>query len=212
MATKGTTTPKGTFQYPKFFTPDTKFDEAGVYSGTLVLDLTDEKVKGLLKQLEDALKDAIETAKKDATKKGKKPPKVCQDKPWTVDEEAGTLTLRAKKKATFKDKKTDEIVNTKLAVFGPDNTPMKDPGYLLGSGSVGRMTVQISPFGVDKASPIGVGISLRLLAVQILEAREYERDGASFGFDAVEQAEEAAADDKSGEGAPAKDGEDESEF
>jgi hypothetical protein len=212
MATKGTTTPKGTFQYPKFFTPDTKFDEAGVYSGTLVLPLAEPATQSLLKQLEESLKDAIEAAKNDAKKKGKKPPKICQDKPWTVDEEAGTLTLRAKKKATFKDKKTDEIVNTKLAVFGPDNTPMKDPGYLLGSGSVGRMTVQISPFGVDKASPIGVGISLRLLAVQILEAREFERDGASFGFDAVEAAHAAAEDDDSGDDAPAKEGEEKEEF
>ena len=203
MATKGTTTPKGTFQYPKFFTPDTKFDEAGVYSGALVLPLAEPATQALLKQLEDALKDAIETAKKDATKKGKKPPKVCQDKPWTVDEEAGTLTLRAKKKASFKDKKTEEIVNTKLAVFGPDNALMKDPGYLLGSGSVGRMTVQISPFGVDKASPIGVGISLRLLAVQILEAREYAASGESFGFDAVEAAHAAAEEDDSGADAPA---------
>lgn len=195
---KGITTGKGVFSYPKFFRPDEKY---GVFSGPITLPLDDPRSQELVKIFDEAWTDAIETARKEAVKKGKNPKvKECEDKPWTVDEDAGTLVIRAKKKGEYKDKKTEQMVKTRVPVFGPDGKPItQDPGTKFASGSVGKITFEINAFETPK---LGVGLPFRLLAVQVLEMKEWIPTGESYGFSADEEAMAAAAADTAGEDAP----------
>lgn len=206
MAKKGFTTPAGKLLYPRLFKPDTKFEkEFGVLKTDFLLPLA--AAKPVIEYIETARKKAITDEKAERAKKNKAGKVKEADLPYTIHEEgelAGNVVFRFKRKAGWKDKETGEKQVAFLPVFGPDGKAFKANGVILGSGTIGQVAFEASPFFVPA---LGAGVSLRLLAVSIHEAKAYESDGASYGFDKIEPkddaeegAEEADEDEEAEEG------------
>lgn len=179
--------PKGRLQYPRLIgKPDTKFNADGEWKTAWVGDLNDPKVQKIRDQLDTFHAAAIEAEKKNQTEKAEKGKKVnvkAGDPPYTVDEEANTITVRAKLKVKGESKKTGETWTNAVAVFGPDGKPLPATARI-GGGSVAQVQVEVQNYYV--AASKTAGASLKLRAVLISELHEYGGDAASFGFDMAE--------------------------
>jgi hypothetical protein len=161
---KQLTTPIGTALYPKLTTPDTKFDENGVYSVKLMLTKAD--YESLVQKIDPWLE-------------GKKSLKRSERLPLKENDD-GEYELYAKQNATRETKKgTFEFV---VALFDSAGKKINNPPNI-GSGS--KMRLGVIP--VAWFSPlIGVGYTFRLKAAQIIELKEFDGGGGDFAFDAEE--------------------------
>ena len=168
------TTPIGTARYPKLTTPDTKFDDAGVYSCKLILSKDDyEKLEAQInpwfeKEYERHCK---ESGKKRLTRATKLPLRLNDDDEYEV----------------YAKQVAQKTVQGKLVIFGValfDSQGRKINGDInLGSGSTMRLGVEPTSWYVPS---MGVGYTLRLKAAQIIELKEYEGGASGFSFDAQE--------------------------
>lgn len=189
------TTPAGLAKYPRLNTPDTKFDDAGTYKITLVLNEKDKGVKEFKAHILTAEKAAHEAAKKQL-KPGKKL-KILDSviKPH-LDDEGNEVDnhfeVSAKMTASGISKKTGKEWTRKPALFDAKGKPC--PGAKVGGGSKVKVNMELNPFYVPA---LGAGLSLRLEAVQVIELQEYSGGGGnagSFGFSEEEgyEADESA--------------------
>lgn len=186
---KPSVTPAGTLIYPHFHAPDTKFDADGVYRGKLKLAI--EEGQPLIDTIEAAIKHQLNEAGRefaeDPRNKGKKwsNSKLSKlaDKPYSIGEaeDEGFVFFNFKMKASGKKKDSDERWTRKLALFDARRQPLA-AGAKVGGGSLAKIAYTLNPF----STAIGTGVSLRLESAQILELREFSRDGASFGFEEEE--------------------------
>ena len=180
MAKKLLTTPKGVFVYPRLSTPDTKFNEAGVYS--VKVKLEGKEAAALKKEIDAGIKASLEAARKEA-KNPVKAKKMKQADPPYSEQEDGSTDFNFKMTASGISKKTDKPWSRKPALFDAKGKPLAED-LMIGGGSVGKVSYEMSPF---YTALVGAGVSLRLEAVQIIELVEWTGGTAtSYGFEEEE--------------------------
>lgn len=231
MATAKKTFPKvmtglGTLVWPKLNAPD-EYKGKKSYSAKIRLSPTDSQK--LIEKIEAALKahwpvaQAELEAKVEAAKTGPEKAKAKKAlaemkeadksyKPAYDDEgnETGEYEFNFKMPDHFIGK-DDKPVYMKPDLFDAKGQMLKNPPEVWG-GTTAYVAGELRPFSM----PIGVGISLRLKAVQIIQlntAGGGERSGTSYGFGASDEGYEGGAEETSGGfedrsgGAPAGGGE-----
>lgn len=182
------TTPKGVAVYPRLTEPDTKFNAAGVFS--VKLRLSEEDAQPFIDRIEALAKEKFEAEKAELMKgdgkaKAKAKSLKYADKPYkaAVDDngdETGEIEINFKMnhKVTIKGKET--LLYPKI--FDAAGKELK-PAPAIWGGSVIKVAGQFNPF----STTVGVGVSLRLSAVQVLELVSSGGGNAeSFGFGAEE--------------------------
>jgi hypothetical protein len=178
-------TPVGIAQYPRLTKPDTKFNPAGEFKISLILDaavaqpIIDECEKIAAKKLADVKAENPKLVKQKLIK-------MCEDKPYkpVLDDEGNPtdkVKVNFKMKAVIESKKTGQKWNQRPDLFDSKGTVLVNPN--VGGGSEVRVAYEITPFWTQK---IGAGVTLRLKAVQIIKLVEYTggRDAAGYGFEA----------------------------
>ena len=176
-------TPIGTAVYPHLSSPDTKFDENGVYQ--LQLSLTEEEASGLA----EALTSRHASAYAKHLEETGKPKLKKADLPWTEEfddsgKETGNILFRFKMKA-----KTAKGIELRPTLVDAKLAPVTE---MIGSGSKCKVAYDVHDWFVPA---LGVGISLRLKGVQVIELIEYSggRSAKGCGFGEEEGFETAAA-------------------
>lgn len=189
MARKGNPvffTPAGTAQYPWLNKPDTKFDADGVYKTNLILSAEDfnapnKKLGG--KSLQQVLTDAVEAKMAETLAEL---PKAAASKVKTADvyedelddqgEPTGNVKLHFKLKAKVTVKSSGKTFEQKPTLVDSKNKVIDDIIY---GGSTIKLS--FSPIPYYMASTKTVGVSLRMIAVQVLDL--VSRGGGDTGFD-----------------------------
>lgn len=218
-AKKGYRMPAGIAVFPKLETPDTKFNAMGVFkTGVRLSGAEAQKVRDDIDALiAESFKATAEhlIAEGKAKKQGDDIVLLKDGKPEKKDgklktlqyadraykeeldeegNETGDIVFNTKTTATYKDK-AGKVQNRKVTVVDAKLKPMSKSVW---GGSKIVVNADLSPF----YTAVGVGVSLRLNAVQVLELRSGGRDVSSM-FDAQE-GYEAGADEQQSE-APAAD-------
>jgi len=195
------TSPKGTAAWPRLTEPDRTFDPNGTYS--VNLRLSAEEAEAFVSQIDKAHSAQVAEVIKELKGKGK-PGKVKEsDKPYKMvfDEdgnETGEVEFKFKLKAMAGGK--DKQWAQKPRLFDAKGKPLP-ADVKVGSGSTIRVGYELFPYYVPS---VGSGVSLRVLAVQVLELVEFS--GGNFkdfgfneedGFEATTQTAPAAVSDDS---------------
>lgn len=173
------TTPKGLAQYPSIKTPDTKFNPEGDYKVNLVME-DDEKTNALVSKLEAILKDFYENDDDVlyAISKGRKV--VTQDI-YEKDEE-GRIVMKFKQKAVI-TKKDGSKIPVKIRQFDSKGKPID---VNIGRDSVIKVSFTANPYYMPSTRTCG--LSLRLLAVQVISLNEFgDASASSYGFEEEEE-------------------------
>lgn len=166
------TTPKGKAVWPRIDTPDTKFDEDGVYSCKLHVS------EGEFKAFEAIVKPKLDAAyKEECSRQGKDKIRMAASSPLRINDE-GDHEIYAKQKAKVHTKSKGTLEFTIAAV---DSQGKKIDMPKIGSGSTLKMAVEVNTWFVPSQ---GFGYTLRLRAVQVLDLIEYGGGDSSFGFGA----------------------------
>jgi len=166
------TTPKGKAVWPRIDTPDTKFDEDGVYSCKLHVS------EGEFKAFEAIVKPKLDAAyKEECSRQGKDKIRMAASSPLRINDE-GDHEIYAKQKAKAHTKTKGTLEFTIAAV---DSQGKKIDMPKIGSGSTLKMAVEVNTWFVPSQ---GFGYTLRLRAVQVLDLIEYGGGDSSFGFGA----------------------------
>lgn len=172
------TTPKGLAQYPSIKTPDTKFNPEGDYKVNLVME-DDEKTNALVSKLESILEDFYENDDDVlyAISKGRKV--VTQDI-YEKDEE-GHIVMKFKQKAVI-TKKDGSKIPVKIRQFDSKGKPID---VNIGRDSVIKVSFTANPYYMPSTRTCG--LSLRLLAVQVISLNEFgDASASSYGFEEEE--------------------------
>jgi hypothetical protein len=189
--------PAGIAQYPRLTKPDTKYKADGEYKVTLVLPAAE--AQPLVKLIDDAMVESLKKARMENPTKAKSI-KAAADKPYkavTDDEgnETGDIKFNFKMAAKVTSKKSGNTWEQKPAVFDAKLRPI--PATVnVGGGSRVKVKFEMLLFYTPL---VGAGVSLRLLAVQILDLVEYSRSGAE-GFGAEDGYEAGEQDEQKSEG------------
>lgn len=172
------TTPKGLAQYPSIKTPDTKFNPEGDYKVNLVME-DDEKTNALVSKLDAILEDFYENDDDVlyAISKGRKV--VTQDI-YEKDEE-GRIVMKFKQKAVI-TKKDGSKIPVKIRQFDSKGKPID---VNIGRDSVIKVSFTANPYYMPSTRTCG--LSLRLLAVQVISLNEFgDASASSYGFEEEE--------------------------
>ncbi len=159
MSKKMITTPVGRTEWAKFFTADYKFNEMGEFGGKLHFENQD--AQALMKQLDSLLKQSIEKA---VDETGKPASKINSKSPYEVCDETGDVTIRVKLKENVQGR--NGTFTQKPKVVDSQGTPIVNE-IPVWNGS--RVRVCVTPV-LYYTALAGAGVSLRLFAVQIVEA------------------------------------------
>lgn len=187
-------TPAGIAEWPHLHAPDTKFDtDYGVYrikvrfeNQAVVQDILDAARKLIAEEMEAEKARRAEAKKKDP-KKTFKPLKEA-DSPIVINEDTGEVTISFKAKAGGISKKDQKPWTRKIAVFDSAMQPLPE-GTRVGGGSTVKVAYDMQAF----ATAIGVGVSMRLEAVQVLKLVEFGQASAGyFGFENEEPEDDTA--------------------
>jgi hypothetical protein len=199
MAKKAIVSPAGIAIHPRVNTPDTKFDDAGVFKVALAYDPKLSSTKKFLKDIDAAHAAAVAEAKKNGNgKKGKINPV-----PYETNEDTGMVEVKFKATASFVDKKTDEVVHKKIALFDAAGQPF-DRDTIIGGGSKLKASFILRNYETPSA-----GVKLNLIAVQVLDLVEYSGGtAAGYGFSNEEEDEDGDDVPGSAEGDAEAEGED----
>ena len=139
--------------YPHLNKADVRFQKEGVYKVTL--ELSPDKAKDLLKQVEEGIKQALKESVSKSTKTANPPYKTNED---------GNLEFNFKCKASGITK-TGQAWTQKPKVFDSKGKPIpKD--ILVWGGTTMKVAYEVIPYSNNM---LGSGVSLRLKAVQIQE-------------------------------------------
>lgn len=177
-------TPKGELTgFNAIFIPSTKFVKEGKYNADILLNATEGK------KLFETIKE-VRTAQFKNFKKGKgdSVADITAIKPLaTVNEETGEQELDSEGrwilKTSAKAGIKEGVATNKIAVFDAKGKPIKS--CKIGAGSTVRLKIDLVGYTVAGK----VGVSVKLLAVQIINLVEYKgaANGASFeGFEIEE--------------------------
>ena len=166
------TTPKGKAVWPRIDTPDTKFDEDGVYSCKLHVSESDFKAFSAL------IQPKLDAAyKEECSRQGKDLIRMAASSPLRINDE-GDHEIYAKQKAKVHTKSKGTL---EFSITAVDSQGKKIDMPKIGSGSSLKMAVEVNTWFVPSQ---GFGYTLRLRAVQVLELIEYGGGDSSFGFGA----------------------------
>ncbi len=173
-------TPAGIAQYPRLTKPDTAFGNIdGIYKVTLVLP--GAEAQGLVSLIDAAMAESLKKARMENPTKAKAI-KAATDKPYKAvtddnGNETGEVKFNFKMKAKITSK-TGESWQQRPDIFDAKGKVLLDPK--IGGGSKIKVAFEIYPFWTQL---IGAGVSLRLLAVQVLDLVEYNaRNASAYGF------------------------------
>lgn len=179
------TSPFGTALWAAIVEPDTKFNELGDYK--INLRVPEAEAQALMDQILAEKEKALEMFKEEARAAGKLPKaiekiKLSEQNPFEEDEEEeGVIVFKFKRKASY-IKDGGELVHFTVGLVDATGKTIPEKSKPnVGNGSVVRVMAELVPYNM---ATTGVGISLRLMKVQIKELVEYSTDGP--GFDAVE--------------------------
>ena len=152
------TTPQGSARFASLDKPDTKFSEEGVY--TIQLRLTKEDGQELRDKLFQLQQDKLKEEQAD----GKNPNLMAMPIKDVIDDDGvECYDFRFKMKPSYTSRKTKEKVKQSPKVFDASLQPMS--GAMIGNGSKVKVN-----FIADKyACPMGVGVAMRLNAVQVID-------------------------------------------
>ena len=170
------TTSVGTAQYPWVNTPSTKFVPEGEYSCNIIL--TKQEGESIIKKIQPILDNK---QKEQAEESGKK----VKTYELPVQLEGDTYVLKAKLKPVNGTRKDGTEFTRSLGLFDSKGNPW-DRAVVIRGGSKIRLNVRPKSWH----SPLlGAGVSLELLAVQVIELADGElssQAAESFGFTEVE--------------------------
>ena len=163
------TSPKGTAVWPRLDTPDTKFDEDGMYSCKLHVS------EGDFNAFELQINEAVEQAyKNECLAQGKDKVRRAASSPLRITDD-GDYEIFAKQKAKVHTK-SKGILEFSIAAF--DSKGMKIEMPKVASGSTLKVAVEVNTWFVPSQ---GFGYTLRLRAVQVIDLVEFGGEGG-FGF------------------------------
>jgi hypothetical protein len=168
------TSPKGTAVWPWLNEPNTQFDDNGVYAVTLRVDA--EEAAGFIEKLKAHFKDEYRT---ECDKQKKKQLKIA-GMPWSDHEDdqgntTGLVDFKFKTKAKYEyDGKT--IDNRVVLVDGHRN-PLT---ATVGGGSTIRVGFEPNVWYV---ASMGIGMTLRVKMVQVVNLIEYSGSGSTDDYD-----------------------------
>ena len=180
------TTPKGIAQYPWVIEADTKFIKEGQYH--VQLDVPKSLAEGMITKLTELLEAEYNKLCKE---KGKKLNKI----PFFDEVDDNTLQFKFKQNKVIhrQDGQTNEV---KIPLFDAKGKPIGNK-IKLGNGSTIKVSYTVAPY--YNATNKGVGLSLRLVAIQVIELVEYSAGNAeSYGFgeeEGYESSDESKDDD-----------------
>lgn len=188
---------RGIASYPHFNTPDTKFNDKGLYHTKLVIDA--DAAEKLTKLLERIRNEEAARAQKENLK-GKKPGMADLPVKPQEDEDGnptGKFLVSTKMIASGVSKKTNKPWSRKLPLFNAAGAPISAN---VGGGS--EVILSINPEPYYNAKDKEVGVTLRLEGVQVIKLVSYgQKTAEGLGFAAVEgddipegEADEAAAE------------------
>ena len=164
-----TTSPKGKAMYPYLSSPDTKFDSDGVYRLNLIVSGKEgESFIESLTEKHTYHYDQYCEKEGSGLKKANMPFKNVVDEDGM---ETGEYEVRFKMKAIGKSK--DRTWEQRPIVYDSKATPISADalkGMNIGNGSECKVAFEVIPYYTGMA---GMGISLRLRAVQIIDLVEY---------------------------------------
>ena len=170
------TTSVGTAQYPWVNTPSTKFLPEGEYTCNIIL--TKQEGESIIKKIQPILDKKLQDQEEESGKKVK-----TFDLP--VQLEGDTYILKAKMKPVNGVYKDGTKFTNSLGLFDSKGNPW-DREVIIKGGSKVRLNVRPRAW----FSPLlGVGISLDLLGVQVIELADGElssQAAEAFGFTEVE--------------------------
>lgn len=164
------TTPKGFAQYPWVIEADTKFVKEGQYH--IQLDVPKTNAEDMINKLTEILDSEYNNLCKE---KGKKLNKI----PFFDEIDDHTLQFKFKQNKVIhrQDGQTNEV---KIPLFDAKGKPIAKK-IKLGNGSTIKVSYTVAPY--YNATNKGVGLSLRLVAIQVIELVEYSAGNAeSYGF------------------------------
>ena len=177
------TTPKGRAQFPYLNTPDTKFNSAGEYKVNLVLP------KSEAAQLMEKIDELTEAHWNEVYNKAKAKDKKRLQKHYPyedvfdeeTEEPTGDVVFKFKMNAQIK-KDDGTVIELSPKLFDKKGRALDKDEFIRG-GSIIRVNAQLVPYKV--AATGHVGISLRLVAVQVIE---FGQGGSAedFGFEVEE--------------------------
>jgi len=187
--------PAGELIWPCLLKPDTKFDEAGVYKTKLKVRADDPlavKFQELLEKVQQEEHDR-QVQEAELKKKGSGKKVKLADLPSEETEENGVdyLVFNFKSKASYTDKKTQQVVERKIALFDGKGKALTHD-LKIGTGTVARISVFVSPF---YTALLGAGVTLRIRAVKILKLKEFTGGGKADAFGFGDDESEFEADD-----------------
>lgn len=197
-------TPTGIAVWPKLNAPDTKFKAGGEFK--VGLRLSAEQAQPLIDKFEAELayyfdSEKAELMQGDGKSKAKaKALKLATDKPYKMEvddegDETGNIVFNFKMPNRIpREGKADIVLFPDF--FDAGGKSLKNPPEVWG-GSKLRISGQLRPFNMALT---GVGLSLRLQAVQIIElTTKGSRDATGYGFGAEEgyEGNEMPTDDSS---------------
>lgn len=165
------TTAKGIAQYPWIFDPDTKYDADGQYHIQLIV--TKEDAKDMIQRLSAMLDEFKAQTEKEKNKK------VGTMDFFEETPEGDSVQFKFKQKRVLR-RKDGSTIEVKIPVFDSCGGAVS-ANSKMGTGST--VKVCYSPLPYYNAVTKSVGLSLRLVAVQVINLVSYEGgDAKAFGF------------------------------
>jgi hypothetical protein len=166
--------PKGVAVYPRLNTPSTKFKEEGEYSVKLAIPTADatqylEQIKSITREF---YKEQCALLKKEKLN--------VRAFPWEEDGDKVIVKFANIAKITAK---SGQVYEMKVALLDSKGNPITD---LIGAGSILKVAAEIKPWYVPA---MGVGVSLRLKAVQVIDLKSPSQlvSAEQFGFSTDEE-------------------------
>ena len=194
--------PAGTAVWPKLNEPDFRFDENGVYS--VQLRMKKDECSELVEKLTAFHQQVHAAFSEDKGKKLKTadlPFKMVED---DEGKETGEVEFKFKLKAKTKTR-SGEVYEKSPKIFDATGTPMNGED-IIGAGSTIKVASNVRGWYMPA---LGVGISLQIGAVQVIDLQRYEGGGGktaqSWGFSKEEGFETVAPADAPTSGSDAAD-------
>ncbi len=183
-------TPVGIGQYAYLETPDFEYNSAGDWKVKLFLNPADDGVAEMMAVMDNLMNEALEYfTDKAKTVKDKKKVRASENTPYynetnDEDEPTGRIYINPKSLASGKTQEGEEWKRF-IPIFDAQGVRVQEK-LNIGNGTKMRLSLNLRAyFNVQS----GVGISLRLTAVQIIDLKKFGggiQTAEDAGFDKVE--------------------------